>query len=133
MRLDVFLASFGLIGAAFGFTLGTATEQLIRSIVHNIFVPILSIFFDRNKLINLDVKFLGINFGIGNFIISLITFLFTILIVYFLLNGLFNDLLTKVKENKEENDIKNLKQNESIVQLLQRLNANIEHHHPLLP
>jgi large conductance mechanosensitive channel len=100
-----FIRTQGVVGLAVGFIVGTAANTLVKSVVTNIFNPIIGLLTGG---INLSQKSVCLNsvagkcsntLNYGQVISDIITFLIILFAVYVVIKGLKLDKLDKKKES----------------------------------
>jgi large conductance mechanosensitive channel len=72
---------------------GTALASFIRSVVHDIFLPVFSIIISQRDLSNMKYQIYGISINYGAVINNFIIFLVTTLVLIFLFIKPFNEFI----------------------------------------
>jgi len=115
------IATFGLLGAAFGFIVGTSAYQFIRSITENFVVPLIGAIFDID---NLQGVYLGINgsrIQVGEVFLSFIDLILVLLVVYVLLFYILKPHVDSITAEKGKTDRKLIDQNNEIIKHLRSI------------
>lgn len=120
-EFSAFLKQGNLMEVATGLLMATAFKDLVTSFSNTFILPII------NKLLGMvgsyeqHVTLFGIDFQIGNFITSLISFVI-ILFVLFLIVKAYNKFLVKQKQEQEETSENELTVLKEIKALLEKSN-----------
>ena len=107
------LATFNIIGAAVGYTLGLASFQINRTFMDSVISPILSAYF-KKSINNISVTIGGIKFKFGSLLLAIINFIFIFIFIMFLLKFVLFRIVKSVMMRKNETGKK-------IIDLLQQI------------
>jgi large conductance mechanosensitive channel len=97
-----FLRERGVVGVAVGFIIGLQAQTLMKQMVESFVTPLLDFWFNglAKKQITLQAGGKPVYLSWGEFLYSLITFLFVVLFVYLIVKLLRLDKLDKPKDKK---------------------------------
>ena len=102
-----FLKTFGIIGLALAFVIGTAASGLVNSLVNDVVNPLIGLFLPAGSLDAVSLKVPNISggtteFKIGHLLSSMINFLIIALVVFFAYKQLSRFKLVEDKTLPEE-------------------------------
>jgi len=102
-----FLKTFGIIGLALAFVIGTAASGLVNSLVNDVVNPLIGLFLPAGSLDAVSLKVPNISggtteFKIGHLLSSMINFLIIALVVFFAYKQLSRFNLVEDKTLPEE-------------------------------
>jgi large conductance mechanosensitive channel len=102
-----FLKTFGIIGLALAFVIGTAASGLVNSLVNDVVNPLIGLFLPAGSLDAVSLKVPNISggtteFKIGHLLSSMINFLIIALVVFFAYKQLSRFKLVEDKSLPEE-------------------------------
>ena len=102
-----FLKTFGIIGLALAFVIGTAASGLVNSLVNDVVNPLIGLFLPAGSLDAVSLKVPNISggtteFKIGHLLSSMINFLIIALVVFFAYKQLSRFKLVEDKTFPEE-------------------------------
>jgi len=102
-----FLKTFGIIGLALAFVIGTAASGLVNSLVNDVVNPLIGLFLPAGSLDAVSLKVPNISggtteFKIGHLLSSMINFLIIALVVFFAYKQLSRFKLVEDKTLTEE-------------------------------
>jgi len=102
-----FLKTFGIIGLALAFVIGTAASGLVNSLVNDVVNPLIGLFLPGGSLDAVSLKVPNISggtteFKIGHLLSSMINFLIIALVVFFAYKQLSRFKLVEDKSLPEE-------------------------------
>ena len=107
------LSNLGIVGPAFGYTIGRAIFEVINNLMISIISPLFSYFIGDN-ISKTVIKIGKIKFNIGLFLESIINLLLILFVILFTLRFVFKDLIKAVIKDDEKHDRK-------IIDLLKQL------------
>jgi large conductance mechanosensitive channel len=99
-----FVREQGVVGLGVGFVVGTAASTLVKSIVTNIFNPLIGLAIGSNSLsqkslcLKQGAKICANSLSYGQVLSDLITFLLILFLVYFLIRGMKLEKIDKKKD-----------------------------------
>lgn len=107
--LVTIFSTFNIIGSAIGISIGTASNEVIKTLTDGVVMPLLSIFVKRGDLEKyvLRVGKIELRLGelLGNFIYLLLVVITIIVILKYVLGGMINRVIeAKVAIQKENLD-----------------------------
>ncbi|PIN90683.1 large conductance mechanosensitive channel protein MscL [Candidatus Pacearchaeota archaeon CG10_big_fil_rev_8_21_14_0_10_32_14] len=79
-----FLKEYKIVGLAIAFIIGLASSNLIKSLVDNVIMPIVTFFIPRGNWQTATVKFGPVVLGWGAFLGALVNFIIIALVVFFI-------------------------------------------------
>ncbi|MCQ8893878.1 MAG: MscL family protein [Methanolinea sp.] len=97
-----FLSEYKIIGLAIAFVMGLAANQLVKSLVDNIVMPILTFFIPGGEWQTAKVALGPIVIRWGQFLSDLIYFIIVALIIFLIAKKLIGELMTAKKLIGEE-------------------------------
>lgn len=115
------LSTFNIVGSAIGISIGMASNEVVKSVVEGVILPILSLFVKRGDLENKILKIGGVNLKIGNLISNLIYFFLIIGIVLFILKYPMGSLVKEVMKSKSELSKKTAEYNKATAEHLKAM------------
>jgi len=124
MDMHRFLGEFEILGLSIGTVIGFSLNNLSNSMSKEIITPLIAPIFGFNSLKTFRFKIWKFDFGIGDFISEIISFLIICLVLYLIFAKFFKSFLTKVLEIKDEHEIIVEDANEKRYKNLQKLNIN---------
>ena len=81
-EFKAFLESYKVLGLAVAFIMGVYLGGLVQSMVKDLLLPIIGIALADVDLASLTVEFAGQTFGVGNFLVALITFIIVAFVIF---------------------------------------------------
>ncbi len=101
-----FLREHAIVGLAVGFAIATQLQAVVKQLIASFINPLYGLLFNGQQLSTLTVTLhwhgRQEQFGWGQFVYTLIDFLFVLAIIYFAIRTLHLDELDKPKKKKEE-------------------------------
>jgi large conductance mechanosensitive channel len=79
-----FLENYKVMGLAVAFIMGVYLGGLVQSLVKDLLLPVIGIALADVDLASLAVEFAGQTFGVGNFLVALITFIIVAFVIFIL-------------------------------------------------
>ncbi len=83
-EFKAFLESYKVMGLAVAFIMGVYLGNLVQSLVKDLLLPVIGIALADVDLASLAVEFAGQTFGVGNFLVALITFIIVAFVIFVL-------------------------------------------------
>ena len=107
--LVTIFSTFNIIGSAIGISIGTASNEVIKTLTDGVVMPLLSIFVKRGDLEKYVLRIGKIEFRLGellgNFIYFLLVVLTIVVILKYVLGGMINRVIeAKIAIQKENLD-----------------------------
>ena len=128
MQTDIIkvIATFGLLGAALGFIVGTSAYQFIRSITENFVVPLIGAVFNIDNIHEASFRINGSQVQVGRVFLSFIDLILVLLVVYVLLFYILKPHVDYITEEKGKTARKLIDQNKKIIKNLKMINPYIQ-------
>lgn len=104
-----FLNERNVLDLAVGVIIGGAITTVIRSVVDNLFNPLIGLLVSGQALQSLNFKIASATFTYGNFLNDILNFLITAFIVFMILKFIRKTFKTKPKEEKFDESLQTLK------------------------
>ena len=79
-----FIENYKVMGLAVAFIMGVYLGNLVQSLVKDLLLPVIGIALADVDLASLTVEFAGQSFGVGNFLVALITFIIVAFVIFIL-------------------------------------------------
>lgn len=119
------IATFGLLGTALGFIIGTSASQFIHDITECLILPIIEAIFNiGDHLGNISFKINRSNIKLGKTFLSFLNLMMVILVVY-ILYILLKPPITAITEEKSRVNEKLIEQNRQIIDHLRRIHHDL--------
>jgi len=83
-EFKAFLENYKVMGLAVAFIMGVYLGNLVQSLVKDLMLPVIGIALGDADLASLTVEFSGQTFGVGNFLVALITFIIVAFVIFIL-------------------------------------------------
>ena len=81
-EFKAFIESYKVMGLAVAFIIGVYLGALVQSLVKDLLLPVIGIALADVDLASLAVDFAGQTFGVGNFLVALITFIIVAFVIF---------------------------------------------------
>jgi len=83
-EFKAFIENYKVMGLAVAFIMGVYLGNLVQSLVKDLLLPVVGIALADVDLASLTVEFAGQSFGVGNFLVALITFIIVAFVIFIL-------------------------------------------------
>lgn len=83
-EFKAFLEAYKVMGLAVAFIMGVYLGNLVQSLVKDLLLPVIGIALADTDLTTLEVDIAGQIFGVGNFLVALITFIIVAFVIFLL-------------------------------------------------
>ena len=83
-EFKAFIENYKVMGLAVAFIMGVYLGNLVQSLVKDLLLPVVGIALADVDLASLTTEFAGQTFGIGNFLVALITFIIVAFVIFIL-------------------------------------------------
>ena len=83
-EFKAFIENYKVMGLAVAFIMGVYLGNLVQSLVKDLLLPVVGIALADVYLASLTVEFAGQSFGVGNFLVALITFIIVAFVIFIL-------------------------------------------------
>ena len=84
-EFKTFLEQYKVMGLAVAFIIGLYLGTLVQSLVKDLLLPVIGLAVQNVDLASLQIPIRGQVFGIGNFLVALITFIIVAFVIFILL------------------------------------------------
>ena len=84
-EFKTFLEQYKVMGLAVAFIIGLYLGTLVQSLVKDLLLPVIGLAVQNVDLASLQIPIRGKIFGIGNFLVALITFIIVAFVIFILL------------------------------------------------
>jgi large-conductance mechanosensitive channel len=112
--LVTIFSSFNIIGSAIGISIGSASNEVIKSLTDGILMPLISTFFKKGLLENYVVNVRGSKIKIGAFLSNIIYFLLVLLVIIIVLKYVLGNMIKNIVDAKSSALRENIKHTKNI-------------------
>lgn len=114
-------SSFNIIGSAIGISIGTASNQVVKSFTDGIIMPLLSLFIKTGDMENVVFHIGKAKLHVGELLSNLIYFIMVFFVIVFVLKYVMGGVINKIIESKVKVHKDNLETNTEVSQYLKAI------------